>query len=94
VVPLVYWMLIAVVELERGGAGAQVVLRDRVAGGQQLVPLGGVEEDRALQLRQLVAHSRDHRAVVGGLELRRGDQQAAAGVAQRVTAARTSGTPG
>ena len=78
VVPLVYWMLIASSNWHSGSSTSCVS-----AGGQRL-PLGRAEQHDALELGQVAADGLDHRGVVRGLERRRRDQRAAAGLAQRV----------
>ena len=85
--------------LGRAGGAARVLDVDRLVevelgpldlvrrAAQQLVDLVAEEED-VLELGQVVAHLGDHRAVVGALELGRGDQRLAARLAQRVARAR------
>ena len=59
-------------------------VRLRAVALEQRVPLGRAEQHDALELRQVAADLLDHRGVVAGLEGARGDQHAAARLAQRV----------
>ena len=84
VVPLVYWMLIGSSKSSSAIRARRARRRSAPAAGE-LLPLGGVEEDRALERRQAAARtSLDHRDEVGALALRRGDDPAAPRLAERV----------
>ena len=93
VVPLVYWMLIGSSKSSVGGSDSRI---DRRAAGARSSSQSGVaEEDHVLELGQVAGRtSSDHRDVVGLLELGRGDQHPAAGLAQRVLQLRACGRPG
>ncbi len=58
--------------------------RDALGAGQQLVPRGVVEEDDALEARQVAAHLVDHRRVVARLERARRHEHPAPRLADRV----------
>ena len=77
VVPDVYWMLIGSV-LEAGHPVVHGVGVDASAPAAQVVPVVGADEDDRALGAGVAAHLFDHRAVVAGLELRRGRSASAA----------------
>ncbi len=82
VVPLVYWMLIGSsnVSCSPTARTSSAEAPPEEISSHSL----GLEEDRALEPGQVRLHLVDHRHEVRALDLRRGEQQAAAGLAERI----------